>query len=80
MLAVGLSAESFMETIDARTQDDIGRQVSIAAINGPSTVTVAGDSDVLDDIAGQLDERRIFNRFLNGKVPYHTHYMDCIKE
>ena len=80
MLAVGLSAESFMQKIDARTQDDIGRQVSIAAINGPSTITVAGDSNVLDDIAGQLDERRIFNRFLNGKVPYHTHYMDCIKE
>ena len=23
---------------------------------------------------------QIFNRFLNGKVPYHTHYMDAIKE
>ena len=54
--------------------------MSIAAINGPSTVTVAGDSDVLDDIARQLDELEIFNRLLNGKVPYHTHYMDTIKE
>ena len=58
----------------------IGQRVSIAAINGPSTVTVAGDSDVLDDIARQLDELQIFNRFLNGKVPYHTHYMDTIKD
>ena len=79
MLAVGLSAESFMQKIDAVTRDAIGRRVSIAAINGPSTVTVAGDGEVLDDIARQLDALEIFNRFLNGKVPYHTHYMDTIK-
>ena len=79
MLAVSLSAESFMEKIDTKTRDAIGQRASIAAINGPSTVTVAGDSDVLDDIAGQLDDLQIFNRFLNGNVPYHTHYMDTIK-
>ena len=73
MLAVGLSAELFMQTIDAGTLDDIGQRISIAAINGPSAVTVAGDSDALDKIARQLDEREIFNRFLTGKVPYHTH-------
>lgn len=80
MLAVGLSAESFMQTIDAKTLDDIGQRVSIAAINGPSAVTVAGDSDVLDEIARQLDELEIFNRFLTGKVPYHTHFMDAVKD
>jgi acyl transferase domain-containing protein len=80
MLAVGLSAESFMETVGASTHDDVGLRVSIAAINGPSTVTVAGDGDVLDDIARQLDELQIFNRFLHGKVPYHTHYMNTIKD
>jgi acyl transferase domain-containing protein/acyl carrier protein len=74
MLAVGLSAESFMETVDIRGQ------ISIAAINGPSTVTVAGDGNILAGIADRLDELQIFNRFLNGKVPYHTHYMDSIKD
>jgi acyl transferase domain-containing protein/acyl carrier protein len=80
MLAVGLSAESFIQTIQASTLDDVGRRVSIAAINGPSAVTVAGDTDVLDDIARQLDELEIFNRFLTGKVPYHTHFMDTVKD
>ncbi|MGO9549717.1 type I polyketide synthase [Mycobacterium sp.] len=80
MLAVGLSAESLMETIDDKTLDDFGRRVSIAAINGPSAVTIAGDSDVLHDIARQLDDLEIFNRFLTGKVPYHTHYMDAVKD
>ena len=49
----------------------------MAAINSPSAVTVAGDGDVLDDIARQLDEAGVFNRYLSVKVPYHTHYMDA---
>jgi acyl transferase domain-containing protein/acyl carrier protein len=80
MLAVGLSAESLMRTIGDSTLDAIGRRVSIAAINSPSAVTIAGDSDVLDDIARQLSELGIFNRFLAGKIPYHTHYMDSVKD
>ena len=80
MLAAGLSAELFMQTIDAGTLDDIGQRISIAAINSPSAVTVAGDSDALEKIARQLDEREIFNRFLTGKVPYHTHFMDVVKD
>ena len=54
--------------------------MSVAAINSPSAVTVAGDGDVLDDVARQLDEAGIFNRYLSGKVPYHTHYMDAVKD
>ncbi|WP_441005921.1 hypothetical protein [Mycobacterium malmoense] len=41
---------------------------------------MAGEGDALDRIAHRLDELRIFNRFLNVKVPYHTHYMDTVKE
>ncbi len=52
----------------------------MAAINSPSAVTVAGDGDLLDDIARQLDEAGIFNRHLSGKVPYHTHYMEAVKD
>ena len=52
----------------------------MAAINSPSAVTIAGDSDLLDDIARQLDEAGIFNRHLAVKVPYHTHYMEAVKD
>ena len=41
--------------------------MSVAAINSPSAVTVAGDSDLLDDIARQLDEAGVFNRYLVRK-------------
>ncbi|WP_304119065.1 type I polyketide synthase, partial [Mycolicibacterium bacteremicum] len=80
MLAVGLSAETLMQTIDEKVLDEFGRRVSVAAVNSPSAVTVAGDGDVLEDIARQLDEAQIFNRYLAVKVPYHTHYMDAVKD
>ncbi|TPG29519.1 SDR family NAD(P)-dependent oxidoreductase [Mycobacterium hodleri] len=80
MLAVGLDAETLMRTIDEKTLDEFGRRVSVAAINSPSAVTIAGDGDVLDDITRQLDEAGIFNRYLAGKVPYHTHYMEMVKD
>ena len=80
MLAIGLSAESLMEAIDEGTLSHIGRRVSIAAVNSPSAVTIAGDSDVLGDIARQLDEHKVFNQFLSVNVPYHTHYMDAVKD
>ena len=80
MLAIGLGADLLMQAIDDKTLDEIGRRVSIAAINSPSAVTLAGDGEVLDNIAGQLDEAKIFNRYLTVKVPYHTHYMDAVKD
>ncbi|OBH78689.1 polyketide synthase [Mycobacterium scrofulaceum] len=77
MLAVGLGAESLMES---GAVDGLGTGVSIAAVNSPSAVTIAGDGDALDRIARQLDELRIFNRFLDVHVPYHTHYMDMVRD
>lgn len=80
MLAVGVDADTLMRTIDEKVLDEFGRRVSVAAINSASAVTVAGDSDVLEDIARRLDEAQIFNRYLAVKVPYHTHYMEAIKD
>lgn len=80
MLAVGLDAESLMSTVDQKTLDEFTQRVSIAAINSPSAVTIAGDADVLDDVARQLDDAQVFNRLLAVKVPYHTHYMDLVKD
>ncbi|MDX1872288.1 type I polyketide synthase [Mycolicibacterium sp. 120266] len=80
MLAVGVDAETLMQTLDDATRAEFGARVSVAAINSPSAVTVAGDDAVLDDIVGQLDHAQIFHRRLPGAVPYHTHYMDAIKD
>lgn len=80
MLAVGLDAETLIGTISGKVLDEFGRRVSVAAINSPSAMTVAGDSDLLEDMVRQLDEAGIFNRYLSVKVPYHTHYMEAVKD
>ncbi len=80
MLAVGLDAESLLGAITGRALDEFGRRLSLAAINSPSAVTIAGDGDLLGDITRQLDAAGVFHRLLPGKVPYHTHYMDAVKD
>ncbi len=80
MLAVGLDADALMQTIDQKARDEFGRRASVAAINSPSAVTVAGHGDVIDDIARQLEEAGAFHRHLAVDVPYHTHYMDAVKD
>ncbi len=75
MLAVGMTPETLHQAID-----DAGGGVSIAAINSPGAVTLVGEVPVLEAMAQQLATFNVFHRFLNGKVPYHSHYMDDIRE
>lgn len=80
MLAVGLDAESLMQMLDKKTLGEFEQRVSVAAINSPSSVTVAGEGAVLDDIARQCQDAGIFHRYLSVQVPYHTHYMDAVRD
>jgi acyl transferase domain-containing protein/NAD(P)-dependent dehydrogenase (short-subunit alcohol dehydrogenase family)/acyl carrier protein len=81
MLAVGLDADSLMRTLDEQTRAQFAAQrVSVAAINSPLAVTLAGDRDVLDEIARQCTDAAVFTRQLSVKVPYHSHHMDAIRD
>ena len=80
MLAVGLSAESFMQKIDAGTHEmrsdgEYRSRRSTARQRSPSPATATSSTTS----PANSTNCEIFNRFLNGKVPYHTHYMDTIK-
>ena len=75
MLAVGgLSQDHCAELVDM-TQG----AVSIAAINSPSSLTLAGDADALDAIAAYVTDLGEFNRFLQVEVAYHSPLMDPLK-
>ena len=74
MLAVGLGAEQCADLLKLTEG-----KVSIAAINSPSTVTLAGDAASLEAIATYLTTIGEFNRFLQVEVPYHSHYMEDLK-
>ncbi|SEQ75095.1 Acyl transferase domain-containing protein [Nitrosomonas sp. Nm51] len=74
MLAVGINYEQCQELLDLTEN-----KVSIAAINGPTSITLAGDSNSLEAISTYLTAINEFNRFLKVEVAYHSHYMDALK-
>ncbi|MGE0230436.1 MAG: SDR family NAD(P)-dependent oxidoreductase [Flavobacteriaceae bacterium] len=75
MLAAGLSAERIGDYLLG-----LGEKVSIAAINSPHSVTLAGDASVLHDLSRLLRDEEIFARVLNVELPYHSPVMDEIRD
>ncbi|WP_072804571.1 type I polyketide synthase [Rhodococcoides yunnanense] len=77
MLAVGLSETDALARL-AEAGEDMSAHVSIAAVNSPSAVTLAGDAVHLTSLAEALTEAGIFAKRLQVEVPYHSHLMDPI--
>jgi acyl transferase domain-containing protein/threonine dehydrogenase-like Zn-dependent dehydrogenase/acyl carrier protein len=75
MLAVGLTADD-AETLVKR----FAPQVSVAAVNSATSVTLAGDTAALETIAAELTAAGKFNRFLKVEVPYHSEVMTEIHD
>ncbi|MFE4053385.1 amino acid adenylation domain-containing protein [Streptomyces sp. YIM B13518] len=75
MLAVGLPEAEALRRVRPHT----GR-VSVAAVNSPTALTLAGDEQALSEIADGLKEEGAFAKFLAVRVPYHSSRMDAIKE
>ncbi len=58
----------------------VGRPgISIAAVNGPDTVTLAGDPAELEAVVSELEPRGVFARFLRADVPAHSPAMDPLR-
>ncbi|MFP4411179.1 SDR family NAD(P)-dependent oxidoreductase [Coleofasciculus sp.] len=74
MLAVGLSSQEAEHLLAGYTE-----KVSIAAINSPNALTLAGDSAALENIAQSLEQKQVFCRFLKVEVPYHSPLMEPLK-
>ncbi|MBD0670318.1 hybrid non-ribosomal peptide synthetase/type I polyketide synthase [Streptomyces sp. CBMA156] len=75
MLAVGLpEAEAERRIRPYRSQ------VSLGAVNSPSAVTLAGDTEALRELAGELRQQGVFARLLDVEVPYHSVRMDPIRD
>ncbi|MEV7184148.1 amino acid adenylation domain-containing protein [Kitasatospora sp. NPDC093102] len=75
MLAVGLpEAEAERRIRPYRSK------VSLGAVNSPSAVTLAGDAEVLRELAEDLRQQGVFARPLDVEVPYHSVRMDPIRD
>lgn len=66
MLAVSLSEEEALDLISRHDQT-----VSIAAFNGPRSLTLAGIPSSLEAIRAELEPQNIFARFVKVDHPYH---------
>ncbi|KAM0136093.1 hypothetical protein ACHAP3_004714 [Botrytis cinerea] len=72
MLAAGLSQDAAEDLLAAA---EFKGRLSLAAVNSPSSVTLSGDADAIEEAQTQLVSRKIFNRLLNVQTAYHSHHM-----
>ena len=75
MLAAAITAEE-AEAIIAGNEG----MISIAAINAPRSVALAGAADVLERIEATLSGQDRFVRFLPVDVPYHAPQMEPLRD
>ncbi len=75
MLAVGQSLDALSPVIEPWED-----RVSVAAVNSSESLTLSGDRTALETIEHDLTERQVFARFLDVSVPYHSHFMDPLRE
>ncbi|NMO16194.1 type I polyketide synthase [Pyxidicoccus fallax] len=74
LVAVGIPYEEAVALIEGT------EGVSIAAVNSPSSVTLAGEPSALERLVTPLSGRGVFCRFLKVDVPFHSHYMDPLRD
>jgi amino acid adenylation domain-containing protein len=67
MLAAGVGEERASELVARFPQ-----RLAIAAVNSPEAVTLSGETDVLAEVAHELERDGRFVRFLPTDVPYHS--------
>lgn len=70
MMAVGMTETEVTSEINSYT----GR-IAIAAMNSPSSFTLSGDSDAIQELHDKLNERKVFARRLQVAQAFHSHHM-----
>ncbi|CAI7660617.1 unnamed protein product [Penicillium glandicola] len=76
MMAVGISAEEAQRYLDKFKY----RQVVVACINSPSSVTISGDTLAIDALAQTLKEQQVFSRRLEVGVAYHSPHIEQLAQ
>ncbi|KAK7984416.1 hypothetical protein PG989_011818 [Apiospora arundinis] len=78
MMAVGLGEQGVAPYLKNLACGKVG----VACVNSPGNVTLSGDSDAVDEVAGRLaaDESGVFHRRLMVDTAYHSHHMQVVAE
>ncbi|KAJ6780946.1 hypothetical protein PWT90_05373 [Aphanocladium album] len=70
MMAVGMVEAEITSEIESYS----GR-IAIAAMNSPSSFTLSGDSDAIQELHDKLNDRKVFARRLQVAQAFHSHHM-----
>ena len=76
MVAVDVSRSEAEKLILAISPDEL----SIAAINSETSLTIAGSNNAIDALAQHLESTQIFSKVLRVDIPYHSHVMEELEE
>ncbi|WP_158222601.1 type I polyketide synthase [Rhodopirellula sp. MGV] len=74
MIAVGLRLDEATEWLRGLEQ-----KISIAAINGPASLTLSGCKDAVEALATRLEAKNIFCRQLKVEYAFHSPLVDPVK-
>ncbi|KAF2196495.1 ketoacyl-synt-domain-containing protein [Delitschia confertaspora ATCC 74209] len=72
MMAAGLS---FSEAEELCNLHEFAGRISIAAYNSPTSVTLSGDADAIENAVARLGGQMKFVRVLKVDKAYHSHHM-----
>ncbi len=75
MAALGLPLENAALAIAP-----FGERLTIAAVNSPNSVTIAGDADAIGALGAELEPSQIFFRPLDLDYAFHSRCMDPIRD
>lgn len=77
MMAVGMGAEELQPLFEQLRHP---LRAVAACENSPSSTTVSGDAEAIDELSGTMTSKQIFNRKLLVDVAYHSPHMKLIAE
>jgi acyl transferase domain-containing protein/non-ribosomal peptide synthetase component F/SAM-dependent methyltransferase/NAD(P)-dependent dehydrogenase (short-subunit alcohol dehydrogenase family)/acyl carrier protein len=72
MLAVAIPYDASVVFCEEGTY---ARRLATAASNSPSSVTMSGDADAIEEAKAHFDKHKIFTRLLRVDTAYHSHHM-----
>ncbi|KAB8201414.1 hypothetical protein BDV34DRAFT_237643 [Aspergillus parasiticus] len=77
MLAVGLGHVDVEQYVERLTCD---ARAVVACVNSPSSTTMAGDVEAIEELEALLKAEDVFARRLRVDTAYHSHHMEPVAE
>jgi 1-acyl-sn-glycerol-3-phosphate acyltransferase len=74
MMAVGLGLDALRPLLG-----EYEGRLCVAAVNSPTSLTISGDTDAVEEASARIQKRGAFCRVMSVQVPYHSHHMDAIE-